>query len=76
MAEWRTDTPPKDGPVFLADVGFPWPVPCIWCGAENQYVVPVPDCGLYEGEWNDWSWVNEYYRPDEIRRWLPMPELP
>lgn len=75
MARWKKYNPPKDSKVFLADVNLPWVVPCMWNEADNKFCAAVPQCDLYEGHWNDWTFENEYYREEEIIRWMPLPEL-
>ena len=73
---WKNCPAPKDGTLFLADINMPWPLPCVYSPACEKFIVATPQCGLYEGEWNDWYFENEDYREKEIRRWMPMPELP
>ena len=74
--EWHeAATAPKDK-LILADVGWPWPVPCMWDAEVNEW-----SFALLNAETNDekgrsvvvW-WETEYERT--IKAWTEMPSLP
>ena len=67
-------TAPKDD-TFLADVGLPYLVVCMWCGAETQWVYADIQCDMYNGKWNDMYFQNEHINEDELEGWLPIPEV-
>jgi len=65
---------PKTGEQFLADVGYPWPVVAVYSEAENGFVYAELECSLYEGK-NDPYYITEREKPENIKRWRPMPKL-
>ena len=68
------ETAPQDGSVFLADMGWPWLVVCMWNASVDKWVYVTPQTDLYEGEWNDRYFENEWDSKSELKGWLPMPE--
>ena len=66
---------PKDGSVFLADFGY-GTVAAAWSKAENQWVTALFQLGLYQGGFNDAYFETEYFNEDELKGWMPMPEIP
>jgi hypothetical protein len=63
-------TAPKDGNMILAwfeKWGFP--MPAVWSVPSNQWCVAVPRVELYEGQWNDWHFENEYFDDAELKGW-------
>ena len=74
--EWLPpETAPKDGNVFLANVGYPWPVVCSWNGASEKWVYADFQCGMYEGEWNDTYFENDWTYESSLIAWLPLPNI-
>lgn len=67
------ETAPKDGEVFLADLGWPSLVVCSWNGASECWVWSRPSVDLYKGEWNDCYFENEYEKEKELLGWIPIP---
>ena len=69
-------TAPKDGSIFLADMGLPWLVVCMWNAAVDKWVYANPQINLYEGEWNDSYFESEWDDESELKGWIPMPPAP
>ena len=67
------DTAPKDGTTFLANMGWPWLVVCMWNAAVDKWVYANPQINLYEGEWNDTYFESEWDDESELKGWIPMP---
>jgi hypothetical protein len=70
------DTAPKDGTTFLANMGWPWLVVCMWNTAVDKWVYASPQINLYEGEWNDPYFESEWDDESELKGWIPMPRPP
>lgn len=70
---WLTTEPPKDGTAFLADVGWPWAVVAAWNKPSGAFVYSILQAGLYNGEYTDFYFENEYEKT--VKRWMPLPEL-
>jgi hypothetical protein len=73
---WLTTNPPNDGNPFLADIGYPWPVFAAWNGCDCCYVYANLQCNMVDGVYNDTYFENEYEKPNGVKRWMPLPELP
>lgn len=76
MSEWRTDEPPRDMSVFIADIGLPWSVVAVWNGCDENYVYANLQVNMVNGVYNDTYFENETEGVGGIKRWMPMPELP
>ncbi|MDX8399763.1 MAG: hypothetical protein R8K20_05895 [Gallionellaceae bacterium] len=74
MSKWRTDEPPKDTMIF-ADVGYIYAVPAIWSELEGEWIYEIIEINMYHGDYNDPYFSSEMAKPDELKRWMPMPEL-
>lgn len=68
------DTAPKDGTVFLADLGYPWMCYAVWNPSMSNYAYAQLELGNFEGE-NDYYFIGESADKSELLGWLPMPEL-
>jgi hypothetical protein len=66
-------TAPKDGSMFLADMGLPCLVACMWSESVNSWVYANPQVGLLGGKWNDCYSENEWDKKSELKAWIPMP---
>jgi hypothetical protein len=67
------ETAPRDGSVFLAAVGWPWLLPCMWCEVSARWAVATPQaCGT--GTDVDRWWECDYETDEALTGWLPMPE--
>jgi len=75
MSEWKTgDTAPRTGQLFLADVGWPWPVMAMWSESQEEFCYAATDASVYEGK-NDPVFVTEWEKLENIKRWMPLPEV-
>lgn len=73
---WLTTEPPNDGSPFLADLGYPWPVFAAWNGCDFCFVVAELNINRVDGVYNDPYFETSYEKPTDIKRWMPLPELP
>ncbi|MDX8383792.1 MAG: hypothetical protein R8M45_06910 [Ghiorsea sp.] len=71
---WRTDTPPETS-AFLADIGYPWAVLMMFNGADEDYVYTREMVDLHQGQWNNAYFENEHVKPEEIKAWMPLPDI-
>lgn len=65
---------PQTGEQFLADIGLPWAVVAMYSEADEQFVYAEVESSLYEGR-NDPYFITEREKPENIKRWRPMPKL-
>lgn len=70
------ETAPKDSTVFLGHFGLPWFVPTVYCKADKKFCHADLQIDLYEGEWCDAYFENEYEHEIALLGWIPMPSLP
>ena len=74
--EWHeAATAPKDRPI-LADVGWPWPVSCMWDAEVNEWAVALLNAETHDEKGRSvvvW-WETEYERT--IKAWTEMPSFP
>lgn len=69
----RDKTPPLDGNPFLAKIkGYPFIVVCVWNPVSMQWVYARHSIDLYDGEWNDCYFENEYENLNSIEAWAEM----
>lgn len=68
-------TAPKDGNVFLANIGYPWPVVCSWNGTSEKWAYADSQCGMYQGEWNDRYFENDWACESSLIAWQPLPNI-
>jgi hypothetical protein len=69
------ETAPKDGTLFLADIGYAHYVMCCWNGSDNNWVYPVLQVGPYLGEWNDRYFETEHDNAGALMSWIELPIL-
>ena len=75
-ARWQPpETAPRDGTQFLGDFGWPWPCPAVWHEINGDWVISVLQAGDFHGK-PDYYFETDSERLHELRRWLPMPDLP
>ena len=73
--KWLTTEPPKDGSMFLADIGYPWPVVVAWNAYDENWVFANYQINMMDGEYNDPYFETDREEEDGINRWMPLPEL-
>lgn len=71
----KPEDAPKDGSVFLADIGWPSYVACMWSVGSLKWVYAMPQIGLIDGEWTDSYFENEWGYESELKGWLPIPPV-
>jgi hypothetical protein len=73
--KWQPpETAPKDGSVFLGDIGWPWACLVCWSEFQEEWVSPILQANIVDGE-DDPYFENEYNSYSELKRWMPMPEI-
>ena len=74
--QWQPpETAPKDGATFLADVGNPWPVVCVWSKAHEEWAYADYQIDMLDGEWVDAYFQTEHEKPEGLRAWMPLPKI-
>ena len=72
---WQAgETAPKTGEQFLADIGMPWAVVAMYSEAQEEFVYAELECSLFEGM-NDPYFITECEKPENVKRWQPLPKL-
>lgn len=69
------DTAPRDGTLFLGDIGYPWPLMMGWSQTEQGWVVAMLAMNVYDGQ-DDPYFENEWEPVESLKRWRPMPRIP
>lgn len=64
-----------DTPVLL-NIGAPWPVVGVWSRSETKWVYANFQLDLFEGEWIDSYFNNEWILADEPTHWMHLPAPP
>jgi hypothetical protein len=68
--KWQSpETAPKDGSVFLGDMGWPWVCLVCWNAYQKEWVYPSLQLNIVHGE-DDPYFDDEYGSPGELKRWL------
>ena len=65
-------TPPKDKTIIATFEGYPWETIAIWNPVDNKWVYVTSQCGMVNGEWNDWYFENETADEDELISWRSL----
>lgn len=80
---WQTiETAPKDRPIIIIAVGYPWPTIGIWNDASEKWAYAMLQCDLFNGKWCDTYWQTEYEPSNDskglqnITHWMPLPATP
>lgn len=71
--QWRTDAPPRDR-VFLARLGWPWPVICHYSPFDGDFVWAMVQVNMVDGEWDDYYFETEHSPESEIKAWMDVPK--
>ena len=69
------ETAPKDGTLFLANIGYHYYVMCCWNGSDNNWVYPQLQIGQYLGEWNDCYFETEHNNEGALIDWIELPNI-
>jgi hypothetical protein len=80
MSKYATMNPasnaPKDGTVFLGLFkGAGWLEATVWNPVSMKWCRAKLDTDLYDGEWQDHGFISEYENLNELKGWIPMPEV-
>jgi hypothetical protein len=75
--KWRSPkTAPKDGTIFIGDFGYAWPQVAAWNEHDERWCsANISAQQMENGTFDAW-FQNESERPQDLRQWLPMPEIP
>jgi len=65
------ETAPKDR-VILGEFGALPLQPTVWNPVHQQWCIAMLDVDMYEGQFQDTSFTNEYADPERLKGWLPM----
>lgn len=68
------DSAPKTGEVFLADMGWPWPLLACWNKYESKWVYVMLQMNIVDGI-DDPYFENDYDKDDALKKWMPLPDL-
>ena len=63
------ETAPKDQQI-MADFGWPWLQPAIWCSVTEQWVAAELNHCEESGKWYETEWYSSF----DLRGWLPYPQ--
>ena len=69
------ETAPKDGTLFLANIGYHYYVMCCWNGSDNNWVYPQLQIGQYLGKWNDCYFETEHDNEGALIDWIELPNI-
>ena len=79
MIDWKcAETAPKDGTLFLANLGYPWPLICAWCSVNEEWVYSFPQIDV---AWSDENmngapyFESDWAKESKLRSWMPLPEV-
>lgn len=72
---WLTTPPPKDGKLFLADIGYPWPALAAWNESYKCWICAEFGINVRVREYAPYFEQADYDKDSVIKRWMPMPEL-
>ena len=73
--KWQgMDTAPKDR-VILLNVGYPYTVIGIWSEFEEDFVYADVQVNINDGKWNDPYFETQSATAEEVRGWMPLPEV-
>lgn len=70
---WRSaEAAPKDGSLFLADMGWPWPCLVCWNEYEGKWIYPNMQINRVDGKYDPY-FDTEYCKLKELKRWSHLP---
>jgi hypothetical protein len=73
--------PPETAPLdklILADVGWPWPLPCIWDGGSESWATAALHCEARLGDrvMSNVLFETHYEAKNQLKAWADFPILP
>lgn len=81
--QWQPiESAPKDTAILLNVVGYPWGTVGVWNEPSKKWCYVQLQADLYEGEWTDISFQNEYEATVDskgfpnVAHWMPLPKPP
>lgn len=66
-------TAPKDGTVFLGDMGWPW-VSCVMWNGRDRWCYVIPHTAPFNGA-EDHYFEQDWEPERALKKWMPMPAL-
>ena len=73
---WKTiETAPKTGEQVLLDIGYPWPVLACWNACDSAWTYTEMQINMVNGEYNDPYFENESEKCENVKGWMPLPEV-
>jgi hypothetical protein len=69
------ETAPKDGTVFLAQIGWPILVSCMWSDPDDGWSCAIPQTDMYHGKWNDRYFETQRELESDLKGWIPLPTV-
>ena len=73
--KWQTmDTAPVDD-LLILDVGWPYAVVGAWNEHEQQWIYSELEINRVDGDFNDPYFGNEYISNENVKGWMPLPEV-
>lgn len=74
MSTNTPETAPRDGSAFIGNFGLGSQL-ATWNEPSKKWAVAVLDVGLFQGQWNDASFLVDWHDEDELIAWIPLPEI-
>lgn len=68
-------TAPKKDVILACFDDCPLPVTATWNEPEQQWVFSLAQVNLFEGQWNDTFFETQYECADQLKAWMPLPQL-
>jgi len=70
----KMDTAPVDD-LLILDVGWPYAVIGTWNEHEQQWIYSELEINRVDGDFNDPYFVNESISNENVKGWMPLPEV-
>jgi len=72
MIKLTPGIPPKDGNVYLVDLGFPYLAMAVWHPIHQEWAWANHQVDIYEGVYQDSYFDTEHAKDDEINGYAKM----